>query len=338
MDKTLKYIILIFQKVSFGCFLLLWCSSFSQIQADSLPKENAYIEKYDDFLSTRFSVNNGFQSFNVDGGNTQFTLSPNQQIKSTLTIMFRFIEIDLGYTPTFLKFNRDDDIRGKTKSFAIGTRFYHKKWMQNLQYMTNKGYYVDGSEIGLDQNILFSDLKVVKIGGSTSYIFNPNYSFRAIYTQSEWQKKSAGSLVPSISYYFTKITDNNSGTDHNFDIAIGPGYFYNLVLDERFLVSGGVSGGIGYNSIKSSYDDGRPDEKNDGISWQAQYRIAVGYNTNRFYSGANFNFNSFYHNSGPGINLEDQQHYLEFYIGYRFKVADKYLKKFDEVTSLKKKE
>lgn len=320
-------VILLNNKLLFICFVLFCCPGFSQ--TDSISKASDYIENYNDYLSSRFSISNSYQSFNVDGDNMQFTLSPNQQIKSTLTLMFRFIEIDLGYTPTFLKFNKDNDIKGKTKSFNLGTRFYFKRWMQNLQLMSNKGYYVDGAQIGIDENLFFSNLKIVKFGGSTSYVFNPNYSFRAIYSQNEWQKKSAGSWVPSLSYYYTKITNGTPGTDYNIDIAIGPGYFYNLVLHDRFLISGGLSGGVGYSGTKSKYRDGKPEEKSGGISWQAQYRVAAAYNGKQFYSGANFSFNSFYHNSGPGINLADQQHYLEFYIGYRFRVPDKYLKKMD---------
>ena len=325
-------------KVFIACCLLDGNFVFAQAETDSI-NTNPYIEKFDDYFSARLSLSNGFQSFDVHdrNSNLRFKITPNQQIRSTATFMFRFIEIDLGYTPTFLKFNKDDDIKGKTKNFTFGTRFYLKKWMQNLQYMSTKGYYVEGRRLGLDDNVFFSDLKVVKIGGSTSYVFNPNYSFRATYTQNEWQKKSAGSFVPSVNYYYTKISNNDNSADHNIDIAAGPAYYYNLILYDHFLISAGVYGGVGYNSITTKYNDGTPNEKSSGISWQAQYRAAVGYNYDQFYTGANINFNSFYYNSGPGIKLADQQHYFEFYVGYRFKDAQKILKKFDEFIDVEKK-
>jgi len=314
-------------------------NGFAQTEIDSINISNPYIENFNNYISARLSINNGFQSFDVHdrNNNLRFKLTPNQQIRSTATLMFRFIEIDIGYTPTFLKFNKDNDIRGKTKNFTIGTRFYLKKWMQNLQYTSTKGYYVEGGQVGINENIFFSDLRVTKIGGSTSYVFNPNYSFRAIYTQNEWQKKSAGSFVPSVNYYYTKISDNDPGTDHTIDIAAGPAYFYNLVLHDHFLVSAGVYAGIGYNSTKTTYTDGTPNEKNSGLSWQAQYRAAAGYNNEQFYTGANINFNSFYYNSGPGIKLADQQHYFEFYIGYRFRTSKKFITEFDDTVSIKKR-
>ena len=306
---------------------------------DSLSEVNPYIEKFDDYISARLSASNGFESFNVRDreSGTHFKLTPNQQIRSTATVMFRFIEVDIGYTPSFLKFNKDDNIRGKTKNFTLGTRFYLKKWMQNLQYASTKGYYVEGRQVGINENIFFADLKVVKMGGSTSYVFNPDYSFRATYTQNEWQKKSAGSFVPSVSYYYTKISNSDPGTDHTIDIAAGPAYYYNLVLHDRFLISAGLYGGVGYNSIKTKYTDGTPTENHSGISWQLQYRAAIGYNYNQFYTGANINLNSFYYKSGSDIKLADEQHYFEFYIGYRFRTTKKFVEKFDEVIDIKKK-
>jgi len=336
MNRMKQHYFIIF-KVFIACCLLAGNFVFAQSETDSIT--NPYIEKFDDYFSARLSLSNGFQSFDVDdrNSNLRFKITPNQQIRSTATFMFRFIEIDLGYTPSFLKFNKDDDLKGKTKNFTFGTRFYLKKWMQSLQYMSTKGYYIEGRRLGLDDNVFFSDLKVVKIGGSTSYVFNPNYSFRATYTQNEWQKKSAGSFVPSVNYYYTKISNNDNSADHNIDIAAGPAYYYNLILYDHFLISAGVYGGVGYNSITTKYNDGTPTEKSSGISWQAQYRAAVGYNYDQFYTGANINFNSFYYNSGPGIKLADQQHYFEFYVGYRFKAAQKILKKFDEFIDVEKK-
>lgn len=252
-----------------------------------------------------------------------FTLSPNQQLRSTLTVIYKFIEIDLGYTPEFLRFNKDDAIKGHTKFFNFGTRLYFGSWMQELQYAKTKGFYVDRKDVGLEENILFPHFQVQKIGGSTSYVFNRDFSFRAIFLQSEWQRKSAGSFVPSISYYFTQIKNNNPGEDHLLDIAIGPGYYYNWVIRDKFLVSAGTYGGLGFNRSKTVYNDGRPDEVLESLSFQAQFRLTLGYNSERFFAGAATSLNSFSYNSDALIHVEDQQQFLEFYIGYRFKAPER---------------
>lgn len=315
----------------------------AQHVADSIKKHRAsdeFVALYDDDIKVRVGFSNSFNSFRIKNGsaNLDFRLTPNQQLRSTLTFMYKFIEIDLGYTPEFIRFNKDDEIRGKTKFLNFGTRFYFGSWMQSIQYAKTEGFYVDKDDLGTAENILFPDFSVRKIGGSTSYIFNPNFSFRAIFLQSEWQKKSAGSFVPSFSYYFTRIRDNNPSEDNSIDVSIGPSYYYNWVIKEHFLVSAGAYGGLGYNYTKTTYKDGTPSEKLDGISFQMQLRLTLGYNSKRFYTGAIASFDAFYYDADPRIHVQDQQHFFEFYIGYRFKGPDKVGKFLDDpLQAVKKK-
>ncbi|WP_081709390.1 DUF4421 family protein [Flavobacterium cauense] len=328
----------------FYSLLLLGTISLNAQVNDSIAKYNTsdeFIEYYDDYFTTRIGFSNNFNSYTLNdkNNNLKFNLTPNQKLKSTFTFLFRFIEIDIAYTPKFIKFNNDDAENGTTKFFNIGTRLYHKKWMQNIQYSKTTGYYVAVSDLGISgDNIIFPDFKVSKMGGSTSYIFNSNYSFRAVFKQNEWQKKSAGSFVPTLSYYYTRISDNTPASNNIYDIAIAPAYCYNWVILEKILLSGGVSGGIGYNYTGVVYDDDTPSKAVDGITYQTEFKLAIGYNSPKFYSGISADINSFYHKIDSNISVKDQQTFFEFFLGYRFKVPDKYLKKFDalEQKSIKK--
>lgn len=300
---------------------------------------NEYIELYSDYIQMRLGFSNSFNSFHIKDESSQldFTLSPNQRLRSTLTFIYKFIEIDLGYTPEFIRFNKDDAIRGKTKFYNLGTRLYFGKWMQNIQYAKTKGFYVDKSDIGIDENILFPHFQVQKIGGSTSYIFNPNFSFRSIFMQGEWQKKSAGTFAPSISYYFTQIKDNNPGTDNSIDMSVGPAYYYNWAIGQKFLVSAGAYAGIGYNYTKTTYIDATPDETIEGLSFQTEVRFTLGYNSEKFYGGATSSLNSFYYDADPKTHIQDRQQFFELYVGYRFKGPEKINKILDDPTILTKK-
>lgn len=314
-------------------FLIFWLLIHSfcfpqEAPNDSLKKQrtsNAFIALYEDDVKVRLGLSNSFNSFHIKDGptNLDFTLSPNQQLKTTLTVIYKFIEIDLGYTPRFIRFNKDDAIRGTSKFFTLGTRLYFGQWMQDLHYSKTKGFYVDKADIGIDENILFPNFRVQKIGGSTSYIFNENFSYRAINLQSEWQRQSAGSFMPSLSYYFTQIKNDSNSKDNGFDFAVGPAYYYNWVLSQRFLISGGAYGGLGYNSTKTIYQDGTPDEVVEGISLQTQFRFTLGYSTSHFYTGATASLNSFYYDSTPRTHVQDRQQFFELYIGYRFKGPEK---------------
>lgn len=308
----------------YALFFIVFYATICQAQIGdtvAVQKPEKSIEKYDNHIKLRLGLSNSFNSFRIKDktSHLDFTLSPNQRLRSTLTLIYKFIEIDLGYTPKFLRFNKDDALRGHTKFYNFGTRLYFGSWMQELQYVKTKGFYIDRKDIGIENNILFPHFQVQKIGGSTSYVFNPDFSFRAIFLQSEWQLKSAGSFVPSMSYYFTQIKNNEPSKDHIFDIAVGPGYYYNWIIHNKWLVSAGAYAGLGFNSTRTVYNDNKPDEVIDGLSFQTQFRITLGYNTERFFAGAATSLNSFSYNSDAQIHVADQQQFLEFYIGYRFK-------------------
>lgn len=312
-------------------FFLLLSSAISWCQHHNLDASvkdtlaNEYIQLYDDHIKTRLGLSNSFNSFHIKdkNSNLDFTLSPNQRLKSTFTFMYKFIEFDLGYTPEFIRFNKDNESNGKTTFYNFSTRLYLGKWMQSIDYIKTKGFYIHKDDIGINENLLFSDFQVRKFGGSTSYIFNPNFSFRAVFLQSEWQKKSAGSFVPSISYYFTKIKNNGPSEDHSIDVAVGPGYYYNWVISKKILLSMGAYGGVGYNNTKTTYTDGTADETVDGLSLQTQLELTLGYNSERFYTGVSSRLNTFYYDADPTIHIQDQQQFFEFYIGYRFKASEK---------------
>lgn len=81
------------------------CSAMVQAQeaiaADSIKKKrvsNEYIELYDDYIKLRLGFSNSFNSFHIKDptDNLDFTLAPNQRLKTTLTFMYKFIEFDIG--------------------------------------------------------------------------------------------------------------------------------------------------------------------------------------------------------------------------------------------------
>lgn len=312
-------------------------STFTMLaqKADSLSvntKDNEYIAYYEDAIKIRVNLSNTFNSFYIKEPNTNlaFHLTPNQRIRSTLTAIYKFIEVDIGYTPEFIRFNKDNRIKGESKFFNMGATFYFGPWRQQLQYSKTKGFYVDKKEISTDENILFPDFQVMKIGGTTSYILNKNFSFRSIYIQSEWQIKSTGSFVPGISYYYTRIRNNHPSEDRIIDIAAGPAYYYNWIIHKSFLISGGAYAGLGYNQTKTVYTNARPVEMVNGLSLQTQIRGTLAYNSSRFYTGITASLNSVYYKTDPTIQVRDNQQFYEFFIGYRFDAPDKLRKITDK--------
>jgi hypothetical protein len=287
-------------------------------RTDSLKR--AYIQSYKDYIKVRLSLNNNYTSFQLTDASSglDFTLLPNERLRSTLTLMYSFAEIDIGYTPLFLRMNQDNDAKGKSRYGGLGGRFYLGQWIQYAQYSSTKGFYIDKNDLGTAQHVLFPHLKVWRIGGGTSYNFNPRFSFKAINIQSEGQRKSAGSFMPALNYYYSEISDSLPGKDHSYNIAAGPAYFYNWVIARHFILSGGAYIGLGYNYTRTTYSNGRASEVADGLMAQAQFRINLGYNSRHIYAGICSRAEVSSYTAAPQLQLNDQNQFFEVYIGYRF--------------------
>lgn len=315
--------------------LFAFSIAFAQKPVDTLRRGTTNIISYDDFIAVRIGASNNFNNFVFkDRAKTgRYTLAPNQQIKTVATIAYKFVEIDLGYTPNFLKYSKSKKSNGTTDYFNLGTRFYVGRLMQNIDYSKTTGYYIKKGKPSIVDEIEkpFTDMQVIKVGGSTSYIFNCDFSFRAIYKQNEWQKHSAGSFVPTFNYYYTQLSYERPGVNKIIDLVAGPGYYYNWVIANEFLVSAGVYGGIGYNNTHTTYKDDTPNDRVEGISYQFNYQASVAYNSTHFYTGAGLNVNSFYHKLQSGVNVTDRQNYFEFYMGYRFQTSNKITREISKV-------
>lgn len=314
---------------------MVWGICYPQ-EADSILKKDPNIISYPETITFRLGFSNEFNSFEVADRTSNFeaTISPNQQLKSTFSFLFRFLEIEFAYTPTFLKFNHDDAIKGETEFFNMGTRFYVAQWMQNFEITKTKGYYIASKDLGFPEadNVIFPDLKVFKVGGSTSYVFNKDFSFRAIFKQTEWQRRSSGSFVPRLNYYYTEFRDKNRRRDKNLDIAVGPAYFYNWIINRKFLVSVGAYAGIGYSHIRSSgFEANTPNTSFNRVNYQSDFTAALGYNTASFFTGVNVSLKSVYHRLDTDFSIDDQQQFFEFHIGYRLDAPKNILQKAKEL-------
>lgn len=308
-------------------FLLLFTlgswTVYSQEAKSNIPGiDTTYIQKFPDAITLRLQFDDHINSFKINdfGNGLKYTVAPNLNAKTSISFQFRSIDIAIGYTPTFLKFAKDEDVYGKTKVFNLAFKTVIGKWLQGLEYSRTKGYYSADLFKGTlkDEVVLFSDLKVTYIGGSTGYIINPNYSYRALTTQSEWQKKSAGSFVPGVLYYYTKFGGENKDATTSFDFVVTPAYFYNYVFANHFLLAAGATGGLGINHSTTKFPEDNFKESITSLSTSLQFTMGFGYHSKSFYTGvlANLQFNN--HNDGRQSRLEDEQIFGQIYVGYRF--------------------
>ena len=302
---------------------LVFFSFFNCYSQDSIIANSEYITKFSDKISTRLSLINTSNSFYVNDkqNNLKYKLEPNKQDYLGVSILFRSIELDFGFSPKFLPSNEDNE---NSKLFTLNFRMFHNQWMQTIDYYDQKGFYF----INNDSEIDLPGVKTLKIGGSTGYIFNRNFSFRAIGFQNEWQTKSAGSFIPRIYYYYTKYTYKGQDFNekaHSYDIALAPSYHYNFVFKDNFLFSLGGSAGIGLN-----HNTNLGNEDLTSVLYEASARAVLSYNSKTFIGGINYNIIVFDHHIDRISRQDDEISFLEFYIGYRFKAPKKLIDFADE--------
>ena len=287
-------------------------------------QDSSYIQTFPDKLTFRAALQTTSNSFTLTDKQTKEKTEfiPNDKSYLGLSVQFRSIGLDIGYAPNFLAENKDNE---DSKLITLNFRMFFDHVMQTVDFYKQKGFFIRTKDITLP----IEDLKTTKIGGSTSYIFNDDFSFRAIGFQNEWQKKSAGSFIPRLSYYFTKfkLEDPLIGnlTEHSFNMAVGPGYYYNWIFDENYIVSAGSTGGLGFDITNS----GGKTTMN-GLA-QLIFRLSGGYNSASFFSGININTQLLSSTSLDNFVMDDSISFLELYIGYRFDAPKKWIEKAKEI-------
>lgn len=297
---------------------ILFLINVSMANAQQEVLSNSNFKKYDEKVITSLYYLDTSNSFAFNYNNNFLGLEPNRRAQVGLNFSYKFLDFSYGYSPLFLSENKDNK---DSKLFSLNTRFYHKKWMQSFTFINQKGFYITDGQTQVE----FPRLRTTKFGGSTSYIFNENFSFRTITNQNEWQIKSAGSFIPTLSIFYTNfdLNDNNPNTKSNIYIAsLAPSYFYNLVINQQFLVSGGIAVGGGLNSI----------DKEIASIFEWSSSLKIGYNTDSFFTFINLNYIDFAQQSDANIRLDDQILTFKFTAGYRFDPPKKLKKYYDKTT------
>jgi len=299
--------------------------SYGQVEKDTsivYTKTTEYIEKYPNRLTAKLFYINTYNSLTVKDRNSdlQFELEPNKQNRIGASLSYSFITLSYSFAPNFMAENEDNE---DSKLFNLNFRTYLGKWMQTFDLYNEKGFYIK-SDFG---NLYFPDVKNFKIGGSTSYIFNDNFSFRAIASQDEKQLKSAGSFVPGLTYYYSKLNLKGQGDAvaidedyYSYDIALTPAYYYNFVPSNNLLLSVGASAGLGVNHSKGE------DEKLTSLLTEMAVAGLVSYDINSFYTGANYRYLILNHNTDRTASTQDNIPFFQAFIGYRFKAPKSWVR------------
>jgi hypothetical protein len=205
-----------------------------------------------------------------------------------------------------------------------------RHWFADLSYSRIEGYYLQNSgdfipRMNGDPYIQFPDLNYSGFSISSGYIHNSKFSLRSLTTQTERQLKSTGSFIPLFNFRYFKIDDQSSDVNtqmsKNIEASIGPGYAYTFVAKEKFYLSLGVFGSLGYlhTNFTTRLPEGDVVNNQDNFIFRWDSKVGVGYNVSRFYTGAYTSLSGIrYQQENTTVVNHETRIFYHLFIGMRF--------------------
>ncbi len=212
-----------------------------------------------------------------------------------------------------------------------------KKWGADFFYQRYNHFYIDDPNNPVDPDDPYPQRRTISIpaitGISGIYIFNDTkFSFKSAFNFSERQLRRSGSFLLTGTINSFKVTADSSivspqiqsriGVDSDVSqlryttFSISPGYAYNLIYKDFFLNTT-LFLGPSHNWTYFQREDGS--EKNDtSINLFAAFRVGIGFNSDRFFTGLNFVVQSrsvVFEN----IRFTNSSSTFRLLVGYRFR-------------------
>ncbi len=226
---------------------------------------------------------------------------------------------------------------GRTNFTDLGFNLYIRNVFVSVNYRDYKGFYVKSPENltndgkNTNGNLNRSDLNIKNYSFEVYYAFNrAKYSMNAAYKCTERQIKSAGSFLLFSEISYMQINSDSSliplnvaesyGNKNGFTDAIVPsvslllGYSYSLVY-KRFYLNPSVFFGYGYND--HHYDSSSNNSLKDNLMLGSFFRIAAGYNGNRFCTALFFDSQNFRINDEQ-VSFRSSDFLFKLMVGYKF--------------------
>ena len=306
--------------------------------------EEGFIELMDDKINLKLAITNSIEIFSVHTNFSDTRLSPNTANRLRIYFDYQMISFFFSYSPEFFPGNDDDSIRGETSTGGIGFGLTFRKWFTDLGYSRTRGYFLENTEDYIpgwkpgDPYIQYPELVTRSFEGALGISLNSKYSRAAATSQTSRQLKSAGTMIPRMTFRFY-IIDDESGVgitqqSHNFQLTLGAGYHYTFVHKEKLYINCGFTPAIGFihTKLKSREPFGDVISRRARPVFQWDGRLGLGYNGPRFYAGGYISAASVSYRENKIIAATyNAKATYQLFAGYRFN-APKFLRStYDKV-------
>jgi hypothetical protein len=320
------------------CFLFAVISAFVASAQKDFKHDTNYYETFPDKITGRiyFSQKYVHLNFPPKGNGNDLEYKANHNLNLGLGVTINKISINLFYGFSFL--NNKDSAKGETKGLDLQLHAYPRKWAVDIYGVFPKGFYLDPkgyASSNLNAYYHRPDLKLSLLGISAYYVPNKEqFSYRAAITQTQWQKKSAGSILFGGEIYSGKIKGDSaiipkavqSGfpqaglTKVNF-ICFGPGvgYAHTFVIEQHLFLTGSLVGNL---NATITTEQGATKTSKFSISPAEVFKVAAGYNSSNWSVAVNWTGNGVWF-KGPS----SPEHYFWPSGNYRLILSKKFDRK-----------
>ena len=316
-----------------------------------------YVRDYSDFLSVDLPLATSYLNVDLTDKKTNKILDFKPHSDMTAGLELGYKVIGLGYSVNTGISHPTDHIYGKTDYSDYAFSFSSHRFVLDMYYEDFKGFYLNNygsfpKSGPADTSKIYpqrSDMKAHSAGISINYIKNWNhFSYQAAFSNSEQQLKRCGSWIygayasafnlnsdsglvtGKYKHYLTGYSNISYSSTFNAGLSIG--YIYTLTIRKHWYITASFNPGLSYlhyESRASGPKDTTAGSKDStyhvnvaaNLGLRIQSRIALGYNSPKWYFGMAFAGDTFYQDETISkSNVAYTVGSAKFYLGYRFDV------------------
>ena len=277
-------------------------------RGQKIKPDTDYYETYPDKITTRIYLSQKYVHLNFPaktGNNKDLEYKANAKLNIGAGVTYRNISANFFYGASFL--NKKDSAKGETKGLDIQLHIYPGKWAIDFLGVFPKGFYLDPMGFASSNPKKYyyrPDVKLSLLGISAYMVPNKNkFSYRAAIVNTEWQKRSAGSLLFGGEVYHGVIKGDSAlvpvAVQNNypqagikqinfFSFGPGVGYAYTLVIAKHYFLTGSMVGNLNLN-FTAEQDSSKTNKTS--VNPATVFKAGTGYNSSTWSFGINWTGN-----------------------------------------------
>lgn len=285
-------------------FLTLLITAETLYAQKDFPHDTSYYETYPHTVTGRLFLSQKYVHLNFPGSGSASDLEYKANAKLNMGIGVTIHGFSISVFNGFSFLNKKDNAKGKTKGLDLQMHLYPRKWAIDLLALFPKGFYLDPKGFAAANSNSYyyrPDVKLTLMGLSAYRVPNKEkFSYRAAILQTEWQKKSAGSVLFGGQVYYGMIkgdsalvpTKVQSGYPQAgiskinfFGFGPGIGYAYTLVIAKHLFITGSLVGNLDLNFTN---EEGMGKNNKVALSPAEVFKAAAGYNSSSWNVSVNW--------------------------------------------------